>query len=471
MLSVRVLCFGLAVPFVAAAAPGADLEKRHEAWLDEVAPLILEEEEELFRSLGSEDRDEFIAIFWKRRDPDVDTENNAFRDGYGAARAAANERFRVFGREGIATDCARAFVVLGEPDEVQRGGTRPKPGQREPETWFYRDRPGFQFEGGALEVSFDGECALPRGEDAEALRRALAESRILNPELGYRTGEDGRLVPLADLLPKATPLEQLQAAAREDFSLAGEALMTMKAEGGAYVAGLLHGRASDVSAEAEPGGTLRLAVAHRALDEKGEARVVGEREADVPVEADGGFTVSFGAAVPPGRWTLELSALNPDTGKGSVVSLPYVTEGFADGRLAAPSVLVLREIRDLAGAPDERDPLSNFAFGATQLVPRFGNRFATDEEVLFFCPYFGGGAGPGGQASVSLELSVEREGQPITQAPSQEFRTPDGVYAIGPVPLESFAPGGYTVRVVVRDALSGTELSLQEQFEVVEAAD
>ncbi len=97
------------------------------------------------------------------------------------------------------------------------------PGMLVPQTWTYRDRPGQTFQGGKAVIAFDADCRAPGGFSSQLDR--VAAARVLQPNIDYRTGKDGRLVKLADLLPRDTAARALFKQPREDFPLAAQALV------------------------------------------------------------------------------------------------------------------------------------------------------------------------------------------------------------------------------------------------------
>ena len=61
-----------------------ELKKAYKDWLDkDVAYIITDEERKAFKKLETDDeRERFIEEFWRRRDPDPDTDENEFREEY-----------------------------------------------------------------------------------------------------------------------------------------------------------------------------------------------------------------------------------------------------------------------------------------------------------------------------------------------------------------------------------------------------
>src|SRR5258707_11254198 len=131
-----------------------ELKKVYKDWLDkDVAYIITDEERKAFKKLETDDeRERFIEEFWRRRDPDPDTDENEYREEYYERIAYANEHY-ASGIPGWKTDRGRIWIMYGKPDETE---THPSGGnyQREPqegggststypfERWFYRYLPG-----------------------------------------------------------------------------------------------------------------------------------------------------------------------------------------------------------------------------------------------------------------------------------------------------------------------------------------
>ncbi|HZI86228.1 MAG TPA: GWxTD domain-containing protein, partial [Pyrinomonadaceae bacterium] len=61
-----------------------ELKKAYKDWLDkDVSYIITDEERKAFKKLATDDeRERFIEEFWRRRDPDPDTDENEFKEEY-----------------------------------------------------------------------------------------------------------------------------------------------------------------------------------------------------------------------------------------------------------------------------------------------------------------------------------------------------------------------------------------------------
>jgi GWxTD domain-containing protein len=86
-------------------------------FLNKVDYIISKEEKKIFFELPDSSRDEFIAGFWKRRDPTPDSERNEFKIEYEDRVAKAATMFHGEGRPGWQTDRGRIFILFGPPSE------------------------------------------------------------------------------------------------------------------------------------------------------------------------------------------------------------------------------------------------------------------------------------------------------------------------------------------------------------------
>lgn len=124
-------------------------------WIDDVDAIIRPDELNAWNKLQTdEEREHFIDEFWHLRDPDPDTEENEYREGYYQRVEYVNEHFSS-GTRGVKTDRGRIYLKYGKPDEVEshpsggaytlasyegNGSTSTYPFER----WWYRNLPGHQ---------------------------------------------------------------------------------------------------------------------------------------------------------------------------------------------------------------------------------------------------------------------------------------------------------------------------------------
>jgi len=109
-----------------------ELKDAYKKWLNnDVAYIITGDEKKAFKALiTDEERENFIENFWRRRDPNPDTEENEYREEYYERIAYANEHF-ASGIPGWKTDRGRVYIAWGKPDSVEAhpsGGAYDRPG-------------------------------------------------------------------------------------------------------------------------------------------------------------------------------------------------------------------------------------------------------------------------------------------------------------------------------------------------------
>jgi GWxTD domain-containing protein len=103
----------------------------YSTWLTEEAIYIItkEEREAFLRLTTNEEREQFIEEFWRRRNPDPDSPENAYREEHYRRIAYADERFSS-GIPGWKTDRGHIYILWGPPDEIDShpsGGTYDRP--------------------------------------------------------------------------------------------------------------------------------------------------------------------------------------------------------------------------------------------------------------------------------------------------------------------------------------------------------
>ena len=179
-----------------------ELKTAYKKWLEnDVAYIITDQERKAFKALATdEERENFIEQFWRRRDPNPDTEENEFREQYYERIAYANEHFSS-GIPGWKTDRGRVYIAWGKPDSVEShpsGGLYDRPSYENGggaitaypfEIWFYRHLEGI---GNGLEIEF----VDPTGTGEYRLARDANEKNALRtvPGAGMSTAEQLGLV-------------------------------------------------------------------------------------------------------------------------------------------------------------------------------------------------------------------------------------------------------------------------------------
>ena len=182
-----------------------ELKKAYKDWLEkDVTYVITDEERKAFKKLATDDeRERFIEEFWRRRDPDPDTDENEFKEEYYERIAYANEHF-ASGMPGWKSDRGRIWIMYGKPDEREThpmGGNYDRPSYEGGgstttypfEIWFYRYLAGV---GSGVEIEFvdptgSGEYRIARNpNEKDALLMIPGAGLTLSEQLGLSDKSD-----------------------------------------------------------------------------------------------------------------------------------------------------------------------------------------------------------------------------------------------------------------------------------------
>ena len=174
-------------------------------WLKEdVVYIITDEEEGVFGKLTTADeKEEFIEQFWHRRDSDLRTPSNDYKEEHYRRIAYANERFPS-GLPGWRTDRGRTYIIHGPPTQVTSragGGFYARPMHEGGgvtstypfEVWRYR-----YIEGIGEEVELEFVDASMTGEYRLALNSEEKDALLYLPGAGLTLAEERGLLEKKD---------------------------------------------------------------------------------------------------------------------------------------------------------------------------------------------------------------------------------------------------------------------------------
>ncbi len=157
----------------------------------EVSLIVTDEEVRAFKILATDaERQRFIELFWKRRDPTPDTSANEFETEFYARVSYANDHFSA-GVPGSESDRGKMYILNGPPDEIVShlsGGT------------YYSD----QSKGGGVTNTFPFETWRYRHVDGIGKGDNVIYEFVDSTKSGnYRLEYD----PSAKVNPLATPTQ------------------------------------------------------------------------------------------------------------------------------------------------------------------------------------------------------------------------------------------------------------------------
>ena len=174
-------------------------------WMEQdVVYIITSDEKRAFKKLATdEEREQYIEAFWRRRDPNPDTEVNEYLEEHFERIAYANQHF-ASGIPGWKTDRGRIYIMYGPPNDKEShpmGGQYDRPSYHGGgstttypfEVWFYRHLPGV---GSGVEIEFvdptgTGEYRIARSpNEKDALLHIPGAGMTLGEQLGMSDKAD-----------------------------------------------------------------------------------------------------------------------------------------------------------------------------------------------------------------------------------------------------------------------------------------
>ncbi len=182
-----------------------ELSPEDKKWLNEdVRWIITDEEARAFKNLSNEEeREQFIEMFWQRRNPNPDSPENEFRDEHYARIAYANEHFAA-GKPGWMTDRGHIYIAFGKPDSTDShpsGGSYERPMEEGGgntstfpfEIWHYRYLAGV---GDNIDIEFVDTCMC--GDYHATIDRSEKDALKHTPGAGQTMYEQMGMAKQAD---------------------------------------------------------------------------------------------------------------------------------------------------------------------------------------------------------------------------------------------------------------------------------
>ena len=459
-----------------------------------------------------EQAQQFIDLFWARRDPTPATPANEFRDSVEQRVAVADTRFTAGRTKGSASDRGKVFILMGSPTSGQRTGNEPASTIQTPgaganagtlqhysrnEIWKWEQgKTPLQLGQPVVEVAFvdtygtnDWKMEKVARNDYDTVFDRIARTYITQPnmtELPTYTAAPAA----ASVAPAASTV--IETAAPSANALTTEALRTAIAtarDAGKASESLFVTTGEFITPAGEHFVPVQLwAPKGAGLSANTQVTFFGAVESE-----DGKTTVvSFEEPV-----TLSASnddvfyarslKLAPGSYRGtfgfaqdgkvlSVASKPIVVRGLEK---AAPGVSGLMLSTHIYPMTEAQLPTDPFAFGGLKVVPRGNSTFRKADELWYFIE----ARNPGidtttNQPKLVMTVSIDgttTEGKKVKmrgasqEAQAQELKGVTGHYGVGQaMPLGTFRPGNYTITIKLTDQVLSKNYELSESFRIVE---
>ena len=504
-----------------------EAEDYFKKWVDQdVVYIITDDERNIFKSLLTPDeKDQFIEQFWMRRDSDLTTVTNEYREEHYRRIAYANANFGT-GIPGWKTDRGRIYIMFGEPAEKQyyAGGSHY---ERKPwegggttsnypfELWRYREIPGV---GDDIEIEFvdrswTGEFKMalyPWEKDmlmqVDGAGETRAERLGLTPRYmrpGLHPGNINNTAYMTKYLgqrAKDQPFERLQ----QYFNLQRPPEIQQKElitivdtnitytllpfETFAYPIWINEQDALvpitiDVSnqnltfSQDGPLFKARLGLYGRIKSLLGDT--VHEFEDTVvsiyrePQLTQGKTSHSLYQKVvdlQPGRYKLELVIKDLTSGNVGTYTSSIHLQAPSEGEMTMGAVILADQLHSLEKFPDTPE---TYVIGDVKVVPNVARRFKpTDDLGIYLQVYNPTLDSTDFSPAVSIEYTIVR-GQEIMASSRDEtgktvaFHSSRRLVLVKNIRLVDVETGSYRLTVKVDDAISGRSFTSETSFDIV----
>ena len=494
-----------------------ELKQAYKRWLDnDVSYIITKDEKRAFMALTTdEERENFIENFWRRRDPDPDTEENEYREEYYERIAYANEKF-ASGIPGWKTDRGRIYIQWGKPDSIEShpsGGSYERPyyeggGNTSTypfEIWFYRHLDGV---GDGIEIEFvdptgTGEYRIAtNANEKDALLHVpnagltLAEqmglsskadriSGINNSQNNFQRMQDTpfeRLTRIADLQrPPQVKFSDLQSSLTDspvidknplDFDLrvdffrqsedrvmvtftvqADNKELQFKDEGGLETARMnIFGRITAVSGKRS--GIFEDSVSTNATTQ--ELAEVRQRKS----------VYQTAVAMPPGTYKVDVVVRDVGSGNRGIVNKGFIVPRYDEKKLSTSSLILASRLR----TTNETDIGGRFVIGGAKVIPSLDGVFKRGSDVGVYLQVYNAGIDQTTlRPAVDVEYVLTKGGKEILRQPEDWKGLSDSSQRLTLarlLPTTTLEPGDYDIKVLTKDRIHGTVVENKGKFTI-----
>jgi GWxTD domain-containing protein len=497
-----------------------EVKEVYKKWLNnDVEYIITKEERRAFQALATdEERENFIENFWRRRDPNPDTEENEYREEYYERIAYANQHF-TSGIPGWKTDRGRTYIAWGKPDSIEShpaGGNYERPSYEGGgststypfEIWFYRHLEGV---GDGLEIEFvdptgTGEYRFARhASDKDALAMIpggglTTQEQLFGGDKGDRIhgGAQARYMREQDMpfrrleilnnlqRPPSIRFSDLQSSLTDSPVIDNNPLdfdvrIDYFRQSDDRVITTFTVQASNKELQFEDIGglpTARMNIFGRITAVSGkrsgifEDSVTTNATADELAAAKERLSVYQKAiALTPGTYKVDVVVRDVGTGNKGIRNLGFTVPRYDDKKLSTSTLVLASKLRPT----DERDIGQMFVVGGAKVVPNLSGTFQRGQDVGIYLQIYNAGIDQTTlRPAVDVDYILMRNGK-------EEFRQKEdwsGLSDSGQrltlarlLPTAHVPVGDYEIRIQIKDRVTGQMLQddkLKASFKVVQ---
>jgi GWxTD domain-containing protein len=479
----------------------AQLGPKYSDWASgPVQHLMTKEERAQWKAIHTDaDAAAFIDLFWARRDPTPDTPRNEFREAFDARVAYADEHFSNARTRGSLTDRGKVLILLGPPEQASGTGgaisspmqapttaptdsegrlTLPGPtSNQSKQVWTYAHdkKPKYvrepDFVLAFVEVGRDDwqlgrtERMNPERVLMQAVNGLIVSPNLTKPPFSSNPPEHVMAKAFKDL---ALDTAYKQFKAGKDSSV-GPANLTWGAflspGGEPFVAAQLYAPAGSGIAAGD-----KVTFFSVIENEAGEILEVHEDPATMTASGSDAYA-DKAFALKPGTYNATFG-LAADGKILAAKRTPIKVDNFDAAGTGISPLLISENIKPLDTSWGDMDP---FIFGGLKVVPKGDALFTPKGDLWYFVEMRNPGVTPEGAPKVRVQVDISGKTKsgpvmmnlPLADAETAKLKGTKDRYAVGlAIPLESFVPGDYKMKVKVVDTVLGKTYDLEKDFRV-----
>ncbi len=495
-----------------------ELKDVYKKWLNnDVAYIITRDEVKAFKALKTDDeRENFIENFWRRRDPNPDTEENEYRDEYYERIAYSNEHF-ASGIPGWKTDRGRIYITFGKPDSVEAhptGGAYDRPSYEGGgstttyafETWFYRhlDNVGEGVEIEFVDPTGSGEYRIardPNEKDAllhipnagltsiEQLGLSSKGDRLTgsgNPNNGFQREQDqafNRLEIINNLSrPPQVKFSDLQGLAggdsgtidnpvdfdlRVDFFRQSDdrvitafTIQTSNKQLQFKDAGGLEAATMNIFAKISAVSGKRSGIFEDSVTTNATAAELVELR-------DKKSVYQKAIAMTPGTYKVDVVVRDVGTGNKGIKSLGFVVPKYDEKKLSTSSLILTSKLRPT----NERDIGTMFVVGSAKVIPNLSGVYKQGDEAGIYLQVYNAGIDQTTlRPAVDVEYILTSNGKEILRQAEDWSGLSDSGQRLTLariLPTTLMPAGDYEIKVQVKDRVGGQVIENKGKFTII----
>ncbi len=496
----------------------AEAPKVYKDWLSkDVGYIITGDERKAFKALTTdEERENFIENFWRRRDPDPDTEENEYREQYYERIAYANEHY-ASGIPGWKTDRGRIYITFGKPDSVEShpsGGNYDRPSYEGGgstttypfETWFYRhlDNVGEGIEVEFVDPTGTGEYRIARSpNEKDALATVPGAGLNTSEQLGLsnkgdRIGGNGqqqnyqreqdspfrRLEILTAMQrPPQVKFSDLQSAAGDSGVIDNNPLnfdmrvdFFRQSDERVVTAFTIQASNKELAFDSVGGiPTARMNIFGKIQAVSGKRSGIFEDSVTTSATAselteakDRKSIYQKAIALTPGTYKVDVVVRDVVSGNKGIRSIGFTVPKYEENKLDTSTLILASTLRSTT----ERDIGGSFIIGSAKVVPNLSGVYKKGQEVGIYMQVYNAGIDQTTlRPSVDVNYVLTKDGKEILNQPENWEGLSDSGQRLTlarMISTNAMATGSYEVKVKIKDRVSGQMKEGSAKFTVTQ---